>query len=628
MKSIRTVIAPIGFAIVLSVTGILGGPRQSPTGIVRGTVVRTGTSDPVPNVQITLATDTVDPAAFEVLRVALQSGGAFVGNPTSDNGDLGVLQGLTEGAISRGVSPLSGELLNSMNSYREQTARLKTMTDGSGQFTIADVPSGPYTIRAARDGYFGETERAIRVLSGQTTDVSFSVLRGATISGRIRGEDGNFVAGATVSALQVRYFNTGDPFLAPALTATTNFKGEYRLFWLMPGEYVIGAREDPEFYTEPPLPNSGAPGLRIRIFDPETSAPTYHPNASDVTRSTPIVVKVGENIEGIDVQIRPVRKVHVSGTLRLPSVTNVPGTSPRYQSMVALVPRDRNNPSLSPVFSMTAVEEGSTQFDAVAPPGAYDLTASVQVSLAAQNPNGPRQQPQLMGTYYGYGSVDVTDHDVNVSVTMVPEAKTNVTLTIDGAPPAPALLPRISMSLLADSGAVALGVQRIRLDSNGTASTTTQPGVLLRPGISGLPPDVYVSELRKNGVSVSEPGITLDADSSSAIQIVAKSGGGVVQGVARNVAGTPLRAVSVALVPSEPLRQNKMLFKEAKTDLKGQFTITGIAPGDYKLFTWEKAAGGVLNARYLSQYESAGIPVTVSIGSTTTKDLVAIPAVP
>jgi hypothetical protein len=116
---------------------------------------------------------------------------------------------------------------------------------------------------------------------------------------------------------------------------------------------------------------------------------------------------------------------------------------------------------------MTAVEEGRTQFDVVTPPGSYDLTASIQVSLAAQNPNGPPQQPQLMGTYYRYGSVDVTDRDVNVSVTMVPEAKTNVNLTIDGAPPAPALLPRISMSLLADSGAVALGVRRIRLDSNG-----------------------------------------------------------------------------------------------------------------------------------------------------------------
>src|SRR6185295_2655258 len=242
MKSIRIVTAPIGLAIVLSVTGILGEPRQNPTGIVRGTVVHAGTPEPVPNVQITLATETVDPSALEVLRVSLQSGGTFVGNPTSDNGDRGVLQGLTDGAISRGLSPLSGELLNSMNSYREQTAKFKTMTDGSGEFTIADVPPGPYTIRAARDGYFGETESAIRVLPGQSTDVSFSVLRGATISGRIRGEDGNFVAGATVSALQVRYFR-GDPGLVPALTATTNFKGEYRLFWLMPGEYLIGAKE-------------------------------------------------------------------------------------------------------------------------------------------------------------------------------------------------------------------------------------------------------------------------------------------------------------------------------------------------------------------------------------------------
>jgi hypothetical protein len=334
-------------------------------------------------------------------------------------------------------------------------------------------------------------------------------------------------------------------------------------------------------------------------------------------------------MEGVDVQIRPARKVHVSGTLALPSLPNVQERVMRYQTLVALVPRDRNNLSLSPIFSMTGVEEGRIQFDALAPPGAYDLTASVQVSLAPQNPNGQPPQAQLVGTYYGYAKVDVTDRDINLAVSVAPESKADLTLTLDGAPPAAVLLPRISLSLLANSGVPALGVQRIRFDSNGAASTTTQPGVLLRPEISGLPPDAYISELRKNGVNVSESGLTLDADSSNSIQIIAKAGGGVVQGVARNVAGTPLREVTVALVPSEPRRQNKMFFKAAKADVKGQFTIAGIAPGDYKLFAWEKVPGDAfLNSRYLSQYESAGISITVSSGSTTTKDLIVIPSVP
>jgi len=52
-------------------------------------------------------------------------------------------------------------------------------------------------------------------------------------------------------------------------------------------------------------------------------------------------------------------------------------------------------------------------------------------------------------------------------------------------------------------------------------------------------------------------------------------------------AETRVRSV-VVLVPDAPRRERLMLFKTTTADTMGHFSITGIAPGEYKLFAWEQ----------------------------------------
>jgi hypothetical protein len=61
-----------------------------------------------------------------------------------------------------------------------------------------------------------------------------------------------------------------------------------------------------------------------------------------------------------------------------------------------------------------------------------------------------------------------------------------------------------------------------------------------------------------------------------------------------------------------------MLYKRALASVEGQFTISDVAPGEYKIFAWgdEKVLSGAEeNAGFLARFENRGRAVTVRAGS-------------
>jgi hypothetical protein len=73
----------------------------------------------------------------------------------------------------------------------------------------------------------------------------------------------------------------------------------------------------------------------------------------------------------------------------------------------------------------------------------------------------------------------------------------------------------------------------------------------------------------------------------------------------------------VALIPAQNLRRNSQLYKRTTTDMNGQFTIHGIAPGQYTAFAWSTPPPGQAeeNATFISQVEAKG--TLVSAGAIT-----------
>ena len=102
-------------------------------------------------------------------------------------------------------------------------------------------------------------------------------------------------------------------------------------------------------------------------------------------------------------------------------------------------------------------------------------------------------------------------------------------------------------------------------------------------------------------------------------------------GLAREMSITGLLPVPTAtgvwvvLVPEESRRTASRLYKSGTTDQYGHFDLRGIAPGDYKLFSWEEAESGALgDPEFLRPFEDKGEGISFHEGDRKTAKLTAI----
>ena len=126
-----------------------------------------------------------------------------------------------------------------------------------------------------------------------------------------------------------------------------------------------------------------------------------------------------------------------------------------------------------------------------------------------------------------------------------------------------------------------------------------------------LPPYLYISDIRQSGRSVFDSGFDVTSEPLGTFEISLRSGAGTAQGTAVDASGKPLGDAKVVLVPLFH-RENRSLYRTAVSDAMGHFNISGIAPGEYKLFAWDRiTTGSYFNARFLDPYESRGKVINV-----------------
>src|SRR5262245_9105181 len=123
-------------------------------------------------------------------------------------------------------------------------------TDVDGKFALDDVDPAQYRLDASRTGYVRSEYGArtpnrpglpITLAAGQRmADVVVQIMPAGTIAGRVFDRDGETLANVNVEALKYSY-SDGDRVLNVVQAARTNDLGEYRLFWLQPGQYFVSA---------------------------------------------------------------------------------------------------------------------------------------------------------------------------------------------------------------------------------------------------------------------------------------------------------------------------------------------------------------------------------------------------
>jgi hypothetical protein len=460
----------------------------------------------------------------------------------------------------------------------------------SGEFAFKDVKSGDYHLAATHPGYMrfeygqrGPHGRGVVVTLGEGEAVrglSLALTQTAAIYGRIYDRAGAAVANAQVQAM--KYVYQGDGRTLDAIKATlTNDLGEYRLFWLPPGQYLVSATVLPGS-----LPNtmvvpieggtftamrtlSSGTGALIGVPDEAVGLPLYFPGTVDVRSAQPLALSPGDNRGGIDIQIDHRNAHRIRGF-----VTGRPSIAPDERAFTQIQLISRGNlvaPANLPGGTVDPIT-GAFEMRNV-PPGEYYLRASVTFPQAANR-----------SFLYGRASVDVFDKDIeNLTIRLEPGGSIRVRVSVENQPSDNADVKRIRISSSAGD------LERSPEQSDVFLKSNVAPGTYRVWGID-LPRQAYMKSARMGVLDVLTDGVTLDPQHPERLQeieVVISTRGAAVEGVAVNERLEPMRDVKVVLVPEVLRRQRIDLYKVAPTDSGGRFRISGIAPGDYSVFVWE-----------------------------------------
>jgi hypothetical protein len=147
-----------------------------------------------------------------------------------------------------------------------------------------------------------------------------------------------------------------------------------------------------------------------------------------------------------------------------------------------------------------------------------------------------------------------------------------------------------------------------------------------RVGVSDFSGIHYLKEVRFNNVSILDAPARMST--SGNLDILLSSNSGQVIGRVLDEQSKPVAGAVVVAIPNTS-RERPDRFKRfgSETGSTGRFVISGLAPGDYKLFAWEDIeANSFYDPEVLKKYEQRGTPLRIVEGSRETLDIKVIPA--
>jgi len=489
-------------------------------------------------------------------------------------------------------------------------------TDDAGGFGWRDLAAGSYRVYAEHENYLraeygGRLVAAagvpVSVLDGQTgPPIVIAVASPGVIAGRVldRGRPARRVV---VRALKT-YFNDGLRGLSVAAWAQTDDRGEFRVFGLFPGSYVVSAapfgraRIAGDTLETPVIPSSANGNRRqtVVLLSPETLDPAalddalyvtvFHPGTTEIARAVPIEVRAGDVVSGITLSLARARPFKVTG--------RVEGGPRRIRVAVA---EFQNG---SPV-NLATVEttDGAFALTGV-PPGRYILTAQTVATQA---------NPARMAAST---PVEVIDRDLeNIALTLVAGVTVKGRMTVDGRAPA-ATDGTVGVQLIAvqgNGGGVAL-----RLEPDGTfALADLIPGdYRLRVLTAGRA--MWVKAVRFGAEDVTESTLKVDSElHGRELEVALGTNVAAVDVTVQEADGRPAGGVLVVAVPDAARRNRSSLFKSGTTDAQGRLRLADLAPGEYRLFaTGDIEAGAWQDPDVLRRYEARGQVLRIAEGTT------------
>lgn len=245
----------------------------------------------------------------EEKQPAAQKPGSIKGRVTGDDGQP--MANIPVIAVSIGRSA----------ARRPGAQAAQTNSDDDGNFEFEGLAPASYAISASAPGYItppadGENGAGVYRVGDFA---SVTLVKGGVITGKITNAVGEPLTGVSVNAIRIGGPNgdvDGETGNQPAIQSfgrnwRTDDRGVYRVYGLVPGSYIVQAGGGSGFGPNPLSPFS-------------EDAPTYYPS-SPREAATPVLVRAGEEVAGIDVRYRGGKGRVVSG--RVTSKTSDDGAN-------------------------------------------------------------------------------------------------------------------------------------------------------------------------------------------------------------------------------------------------------------------------------------------------------------
>jgi hypothetical protein len=519
------------------------------------------------------------------------------------------------------------------------------LTDDSGVFQLAELPSGRYTLSVSKSGFvslsYGQRRplqagTPLQLADGQEIkDIDFRLPRGSVIAGHVYDETGDPMPGVLVRVLRYQY-QQGDKRLAPAGTAQTDDQGQYRVWGLMPGDYYVDAQSRINLpFGGPAGRGGGGPGGRgggpggrgggaaaaiagvvgaiaggnvAALFGPDDEnqkayAPTYFPGVTSIADAQPVTLGLSQTATDIDFGLQLVHVAHVSGR-----VTHPDGT-PTWNGNVSLVLDTTvgQGGGFGMNYGSRIQYDGTFEISNV-PPGRY--------TLQARGNDG--DTPQFASQALTVGSTDV-----EVSVLLGNSATITGTIVF---PPSQTELPDFSnMRVSAPSTDNLIGGQaQGRVDKDGKFTITgVQAGThLIRPG--GQLRGWTLRAVTIDGRDVTDTAVELRAGQRlERVELALTDKVSEIDGTLTNEQGAPVTEHTVLAFPTDSTfwRPQSRYIATARPDQTGHFRIRGLPPGGYYLATVDPAQQGEwYEPAYLEEHRLGAARVTLGEGDTKTQD--------
>jgi hypothetical protein len=490
-----------------------------------------------------------------------------------------IVNSLTGDAVAKAVVILRAHDPVHAPSYADET-------DAQGRFSIPDVEPGEYAIAVERAGFILESTGAVgapgptvKVDAGQSrNDLTLRASPLGVITGRILDADGEPARGANVEALHYVYVR-GKKQLQTVSEVASGDRGDFRLFGLRAGTYYLKA--------------TGRQVAPFELLDNATV--TYYPGGADSSRAVRIELRADEQMRGFDIRLQ---------------------SSGAHSIQFQLPPGITVSPSRSYLLNGegSVLAEGwrsgvGLGFGNI-PPGSYEAFI---IGLRADKSPG-----------YARRHVEVADADVDGgTLEFVPGAAVTGTVRLEG-------------NAIRD-----LGKLRVHLQSDFRDVTPLNPNATVHPdgsftfeAVAPVAYDisidrvtgVYLKTVRMGDQPLAQPRIDA-AEKLEPLTVVLGADTGELQGIVKNSKGDLIARARADAIADGGHANRPDFNRSTFSDEKGQFKITDLPPGQYKIFAWENVPDGApQDPEFRKPFGDQAVAVTIPPSARVNLNITAISA--